>query len=99
MSALAALAAEPRGIPPADPGSVEGLDAFALAHERIRFALEQRGFFRCDVDSRRDRSAAESGDPLRARRVADALARLWRVRRNFGARRPYSNASKTSRVS
>jgi glycyl-tRNA synthetase beta chain len=48
-------------------------EAAAFAHDRIRYALEQRGFATGVI---RSALAANGDNPLRARRVADALAAL-----------------------
>ena len=53
------------------PGVAAGVVAFA--HERVRYALEQRGYA---VEVVRGATASDSVTPLRARRVADALQRI-----------------------
>ena len=53
-----------------NPGVAEGVLAFAL--ERVRYALEQRGY---PVEVVRGATGSNSVTPLRARRVADALQR------------------------
>ena len=53
------------------PGVAAGVVAFA--HERVRYALEQRGY---PVEVVRGATASDGVTPLRARRVADALRRI-----------------------
>lgn len=66
ITELAAIAGEGK-----DPAAAQ--EAVAFAHDRIRYALEQRGFASGVIRS----VLAGSGDnPLRARRVAEALAAL-----------------------
>ena len=53
------------------PGIAAGVVTFA--HERVRYALEQRGY---PVEVVRGATASDGVTPLRARRVADALRRI-----------------------